>query len=90
MFHKPRLLEIYVTKNLVYLARFVLSLISAYFAYIAYSIVVEGYVSTRSGVVSMSSSPARYILEVVYMASLSAFCIFLLCSVRIKDNRKDK
>lgn len=86
MFHKPKLIKFYTTKQNVYILRFVFAMIAFYFAFESYQALEAGVITSRGKVVSSVSEPGQYWLAFLYKIGLMIVNISFIFGVRCKEN----
>jgi hypothetical protein len=85
MFHKPKLLRIYVKKEYAYLLRTVFLLLASYFFTDIYYVIESGVTTARNRVlISLQDEPTRYWFRVLYKATLLLFSVYFIFSFRVK------
>jgi hypothetical protein len=86
MFHKPKLLRIYVKKEYAYLLRTVFLLLASYFFSDIYHVIESGVTTARNGVLlSVQDEPTRYWFRVSYKATLLLFNVYFIFAFRVKS-----
>ena len=88
MFHKPRLIKIYTSREYVYLLRSIFIMIAAYFAVELHEIFQNGFLIKHGNIYSRSDSPVSFWLGVMYHFSLMAANIYFVFVFRIGKDGK--
>jgi len=86
VFHKPKLLRIYVKKEYTYLLRTVFLLLASYFFTDIYYVIESGVATARNGVlISVQDEPTRYWFRVSYKATLLLFSVYFIFAFRVRS-----
>jgi len=91
MFHKPRLIKIYTSREYVYLLRSVFFMITAYFAVEIYEILKNGFILKHGNIYSRSDAPMSFWTGVIYHFALMVINLYFIFVFQIeKDGKPSK
>ncbi len=88
MFHKPRLIKIYTSREYVYLLRSIFLMIAAYFAIELYEILKNGSFIKHGNTYSKSDGPVSFWTGVIYHFALMAANIYFIFVFRVGKDGK--
>jgi len=90
MFHKPRLIKIYTSREYVYILRSIFLMIGSYFFVELYQAFDSGEILARRGeVFSRENSPIRFYLEAFYNFTFMVINLYLIVVFRVNPEVTD-
>lgn len=90
MFHKPKLMKMYVERQTAYMLRAVFIMIGIYFAIDLYQVISAQVLYQNGEAKTSTTSPVLYWTAVVYKAALMCVNFYFVTVFRVKtDSDKD-